>query len=195
MNWTGEKPRYKYILNGLYRFHVLFVFLQWRQFFMTSCLFSYTPILKRGANSEGSKFFHFKIDPFSEGMQAVLTDLSPLKVYHFLLISHSKVVFKLWPGFSLLTLDLPNPDIPCLCKQCRSRSMGFWRSQLIWICTVCHSVCESISTTLIKKSDWLKIRNGCGFLIYSAGLRWMDTPDRLCCYFAKGELMETKSFL
>ena len=69
----------------------------------------------------------------------------------------------------VLTLVLLNPDIPCLCKQCRSRSVGFWRSQLIWICTVCHSVCESISTTLIKYSDWLKIRNGCGFLIYSAG--------------------------
>ena len=24
-------------------------------------------------------------------------------------------------------------------KQCRSRSVGFWRSQLIWICTVCKS--------------------------------------------------------
>ena len=42
-------------------------------------------------------------------------------------------------GFFLnLTLVLLNPDIPCLCKQCRSRSVGFWRSQLIWICTVCH---------------------------------------------------------
>ena len=37
-----------------------------------------------------------------------------------------------------LTLVLLNPDIPCLCKQCRSRSVGFFRSQLIWICTVCH---------------------------------------------------------
>ena len=41
-----------------------------------------------------------------------------------------------------LTLVLLNLDIPCLCKQCRSRSVGFWRSQLIWIYTVCHSVCE-----------------------------------------------------
>ena len=29
-------------------------------------------------------------------------------------------------------------DIPCLSKQCRSRSVGFFRSQLIWICTVYH---------------------------------------------------------
>ena len=36
------------------------------------------------------------------------------------------------------TLALQNPDMSCLCKQCRSRSVGFWRSQLIWICTVCH---------------------------------------------------------
>ena len=37
-----------------------------------------------------------------------------------------------------LTLVLLNPDMPCLCKQCRSTSVGFWRSQMIWICTVCH---------------------------------------------------------
>ena len=72
-------------------------------------------------------------------------------------------------SFTLLTLVLLNPDIPCLCKQCRSRSVGFWRSQLIWICTVCHSVFEFISTTWIKQSDWLKIGNGHGILIYSAG--------------------------
>ena len=30
------------------------------------------------------------------------------------------------------------PDMSCLCKQCRSRSVGFWRSKLIWIYTVCH---------------------------------------------------------
>ena len=39
---------------------------------------------------------------------------------------------------TILTLVLLNSDTPCLCKQCRSRSIGFWRSQLIWICTVCH---------------------------------------------------------
>ena len=38
-----------------------------------------------------------------------------------------------------LTLVLLNPDRPCFSKQGRSRSVGFWRSQLIWICTVCHS--------------------------------------------------------
>ena len=29
------------------------------------------------------------------------------------------------------------PGLPFLCKQCRFRSVGFWRCQLIWICTVC----------------------------------------------------------
>ena len=58
--------------------------------------------------------------------------------------------------------------MPCLCKQCRSRSVVFWRSQLIWICTVCHSVCEFISTIWIKESDWLTVRSGHGILIYSA---------------------------
>ena len=50
-------------------------------------------------------------------------------------VSNSKIVYI---ADSYLTLVLLNPDIPCLCKQCSSRSVGFWRSQLIWICTVCH---------------------------------------------------------
>ena len=63
--------------------------------------------------------------------------------------------------------------MPCLWKQCWSRSASFWRSQLIWICTVCHLVCGFVSITWIKLSDWLKIRRGHGILIYSAwqGLR------------------------
>ena len=67
-----------------------------------------------------------------------------------------------------LTLALLNPNISYLYKQCRFRSVGFIRSQLIWICTVCNSVCEYVSTTWIKSSDWLTIRNGRGSLIYSA---------------------------
>ena len=67
-----------------------------------------------------------------------------------------------------LTLVLLNHDIPCLYKQNRSRSVGLWRSQLIWICTVCHSVCGLTSTIWIKESDWLTIRSGRGILIYVA---------------------------
>ena len=72
---------------------------------------------------------------------------------------------------------LLNLDMPYLCKQCRSRSVGFYRSQLIWICSVCYSVYEFISKTLIKKSDWLKIRSGHGIMIYLArqGLKYLNT--------------------
>ena len=42
------------------------------------------------------------------------------------------------------------PGYTLFCKQCRSRSVGFWRSQLIWICTVCHQVCKFIATIWIK---------------------------------------------
>ena len=62
--------------------------------------------------------------------------------------------------------SLAEHDMPCPSKQCRSRSVGL--SQLIWICTVCHQVCEFIATIQIKHSDWLKIRSGRGILIYSA---------------------------
>ena len=75
-----------------------------------------------------------------------------------------------------LTLVLLNQDIPCLCKQCRAKSVGFWR-QLIWICTVCHSVCEFISTIWIKESDWLTTISGCGILIYSA---WQGLTVTIC---------------
>ena len=67
-----------------------------------------------------------------------------------------------------LSPDNANPDMPCLCKQWWSRSVGFWRNPLIWICTVCQSVCEFVSTILIKSYDWLKTRSGHGILIYSA---------------------------
>ena len=84
----------------------------------------------------------------------------------------------------LLTLVRLSPDIPYLFKQCRSRSVGFWRSQLIWICTVCHQVCEFIAKIQIKQYDWLKIRSGCGILIYSAGqgfLMLAPSPVRRMC--------------
>ena len=61
------------------------------------------------------------------------------------------------------------PGYTLFCKQCRSRSVGFWRSQLIWICTVYYQVCKFIATIWIKWPDWLKIRSGRGILIYSAG--------------------------
>ena len=68
---------------------------------------------------------------------------------------------------NILTLVLLNQDMPYLCKQCRSRPVGFW-SQLIWIDTVCHSVFVFVSTTWIKLSHCCKMRSGRGILIYSA---------------------------
>ena len=50
-----------------------------------------------------------------------------------------------------LTLVLLNLDIPSLCKQCRSRSVGCYRSQMICICTVCHSVSELISSSELSQ--------------------------------------------
>ena len=89
----------------------------------------------------------------------------------------------------LATIVLLNPAIPCQCKQCRSRSVGFCRSQLIWICTVCHSVCEFTSTVWIKKSSWLKIGSGRGILIYSTwqGLKVLDTLGALSAFSYKGD--------
>ena len=81
-----------------------------------------------------------------------------------------------------LTLVLLNPDKPCFCKQWRSRSVGFWRSQLIWISTVCRSIYEFMSTIWIKLHDWLKIRSGCGILIYSAGQELKMHYLKLCIY-------------
>ena len=80
--------------------------------------------------------------------------------------------------------SLAEHDMPCPSKQCRSRSVGFWRSQLIWISTVCHQVCEFIATIQIKHSDWLKIRSRRGILIYSAweGLRWYADAFNYVCY-------------
>ena len=84
-------------------------------------------------------------------------------------------------------LVLLNPDMPCLCKQCRFRSVGFWRSQLIWICTVCYSVCEFILRIWIKWSDWLKkIRSGqltSLFIQHDKGLIWISCLD---CFSSKG---------
>ena len=73
----------------------------------------------------------------------------------------------------LLTVVLLNPGILWLCKQCRSRSVGFWRSQLIWICTVWPEANWSGSALFViqyvnlyqnPESSNLKIWSGCGNL-------------------------------
>ena len=70
----------------------------------------------------------------------------------------------------------------CLCKQCRSRSVGFWRSQLIWVCTVEEANWSGSALFAIKYVNlyldqiiWLdKIKNGRGILIYSAW-QWLNS--------------------
>ena len=68
-----------------------------------------------------------------------------------------------------LTLVVMNPDIHCLCKQCRSTSVGFW------ICTICQLVSESILTMWIMESDWLRYINGCGTPLLSQAQKFYDT--------------------
>ena len=72
--------------------------------------------------------------------------------------------------YNWVNLVLLSPDMPCLCKKCRSRSTD-------WSCTVCHLVFEFVWATWIKYFDWLKIRSGCGILIYSAD--WIHLIDFL----------------
>ena len=73
-----------------------------------------------------------------------------------------------------LNLVLLNQDIPCLWKQCRSRSVGF--------CTICHSVCEFMSTIWIKRSDWLTNRNGHGFLLSMTRFKAQEKVARVFIY-------------
>ena len=60
------------------------------------------------------------------------------------LIAKNTTYFKMFCA-KIFTQHLFNPypavhDNPYICKQCRPRSDGFWRSHLIRIYTVCHSV-------------------------------------------------------
>ena len=57
-----------------------------------------------------------------------------------------------------------NLDRQCLWKQCRSRSDGFFRSHLIRVYTVFHSVYKFIWTNNMESPDWLTVRNGDGKL-------------------------------
>ena len=83
-------------------------------------------------------------------------------------MSINNFMFHLYKQLQYLTVTLVllNPDMPCLCKQCTSRSVLQKPTYLdlhclslsIWICI----------TNWIKQSDWLKIRSGRGVFVYSA---------------------------
>ena len=64
-------------------------------------------------------------------LEKILSDFTFLSVLNVQWNFHEKSPVKNNPS-------LAEHNTPCLSKQCRSRSVGFFRSQLIWICTVCH---------------------------------------------------------
>ena len=137
-----------------------------------------------GANSAGNNVRHFMFSHKIGFVSLSSYAITWRKTSVVLVVSKYKDKYRKQlhvAVFFILTLVLMSPDTSCICQQCRSRSVGFWRSQLIWICTVCHSECEFISTIWIKYSDWLKIRSGCGNLINSTwqGLI-LDTASGLC---------------
>ena len=63
-----------------------------------------------------------------------------------------------------LTLVLLNSDMSYLCKQCRSRSVGFWTN---WSGSALFAIQD---LNLYPQSGWLKISSRRGILIYSACL-------------------------
>ena len=75
-------------------------------------------------------------------------DLNEFKLGIFFSFSKCSV------DFSYINPYPAEHDNPYLCKQCRSRSDGFFRSHLIRIYTVCHAVWELneyiISSNLIS---------------------------------------------
>ena len=123
------------VLDTLGRFSAIFFFTR-EITFVTSCLHNCTPSpFRKGSVLKGKNFLS------SRANSLLLEDLF-FRVEFDRVISSESVSISLNHISWALTFVLLNPDIPCLCKQYRSRSVGFWRSQLIWICTVCHWVCE-----------------------------------------------------
>ena len=88
-----------------------------------------------GAHFHGSKFIPFSPNPFSQVSWCIGKQTGNNKSCRPCKMTEIYKVYEV-----PLTLVLLNRDMPCLCKQCSSRSVGFFRSQLIWICTVCHSI-------------------------------------------------------
>ena len=79
-----------------------------------------------------------------------------IKVWHMLQDSFAmfqNIIFVLNWNKSILTLVMLNLDMHCLCKQCRSRSVGFWRSQLIWIFSLPFSMWICINN--LNEAIWL----------------------------------------
>ena len=81
--------------------------------------------------------------------------------WKFKVFSHININPNSPKGPENLALVLLNPYTPCLCKQCRTRLVGFWCGS---ICTV--FVIQFMDT--YQQSDWLEIKSGRDILIYTA---------------------------
>ena len=104
-----------------------------------------------GGGGVGGKFFHFRVEHFSEGNKTILKELPCLKVYQ-----------------CPLTLLLLHTTCPILANsvdpdQLASEEANWSRFALFVIKYV-----NFYQKIQIKYSDWLEIRSGHGILIYSA---------------------------
>ena len=81
-----------------------------------------------------------KVVTSGERVNETLPALPILRAHLLDLFKCLQQTLVMWPvtGRCLVNPSLAEHDMPCLSKHCRSRSVGFFRSQLIWICTVCH---------------------------------------------------------
>ena len=76
-------------------------------------------------------------EPFSVTLSSFQYDLNNVErdVKHQIVI----IIINIKKTTTYVNPSLAEHDMPCLRKQCRSRSVGFLkRSHLVWICTVCH---------------------------------------------------------
>ena len=138
-HWQIQVSRY--CLSEDLRLGMVIAFWRRSQFGSTGTLFS----LKQIQNS-----IYTLINPLSRNLGPIffahfrcvncLIHIFNLSNMNFIFMDFLDKILNAGKSLTFLTLFLLNPDIPWLCKLCRSRSVGFWRSHLIWICTVCHSV-------------------------------------------------------
>ena len=88
-------------------------------------------------------FLIYELTPLRRELNFFILELFHLKEYPF-----------------TLTLVLLIPDMPCFGKQCRFRSVDFFRSQLMdWHCSS-FNVCICINNNLDQVTDWLIIGSG-----------------------------------
>ena len=83
--------------------------------------------VKRQAKNDSERCRKHNLVSGQAGIEANQAPYPKIRVYkdkHGKALRCSNIQDK-YGSWTLLTLVLLNPDIPCLCKQCRSRSVGF----------------------------------------------------------------------